>query len=427
MIGSIPTDEEGCTVEAYLAEFSHRTGLLLGDERLRVLADKTVLIAGCGGVGGATAITLARLGVGGFVLADPGIFDPPDANRQWAATRATMGRNKALVHADILRAVQPSVRLRVHPEGVTSDNLDQLLEGVDLVIDCLDISVPLELRSRVYLRANERGLYAITSPIFGFGTVLITSKPGGMNMDGIISDFVRVASETSRLPPGFPDAFFGPHLENIEREIHKHRVPSSGIAVTLATGLVSAEAARILLKPTYPELLPPVTLPRVMAVEPLQGTFRVMHHRDLFGPPGGGLSPDERRRALVAAHHNIGALPGDVVDCDRSTDSLAHFPAPGRLPPAREDAASLLQRIYGYPHAVAVRSGRFAESLLAPLVVRRGACVGVVAPFPTTAWHIHAAGGELLDLGGSTDPAFGADIDLHRLQRALDDGRLSAL
>src|SRR5690606_30793254 len=225
--------------------------------------------------------------------------------------------NKARVHAEILRAVNPGVRLRVFPEGVTADNLDALLDGADLLLDCLDISVPLELRGRVYRRAQERGLYAVTSPIFGLGTAMLVAAPGGMGMDGIIDDFVRVASNESRLPPGFPDAFFGPHLETIEREIHKHRLPSSGIAVTLATGLVSAEIARILLRDTYPELAPPVVLPKLLAVEPLRGTFRVMHHRHLFGPPGGGLSVEARREALASAGHNVTLLPAEAVDCDR--------------------------------------------------------------------------------------------------------------
>lgn len=427
MLGSMPGEADGCTVEAYLETFFHRTALLLGEERMRVLAGKTVAVAGCGGVGGAAAITLARLGVGGFVLADPGIFDPPDANRQWAATRATMGRNKAEVHADILRAVNPTIRLRVHPEGVRADNLDALLDGADLLIDCLDISVPLDLRGRVYRRAQERGLYAITSPIFGFGTAMLVAAPDGMGMDGIIDDFVRVASETSRLPPGFPAAFFGPHLETIEREIHKHRLPSSGIAVTVATGLVCAEVARILLRDTYPELHPPVVLPKLLAVEPLRGTFRVMHHRELFGPPGGGLSEPARREALRAAHHNVSLLPADAVDCDRLTDSRSAHPHPGTLPPSPLDAATLLQRLTGYPHAVAVRSGRYAESILAPLVVRRGSRVGVVAPFPTTAWHVAQAGGEALDLTDGSDPAFGANVDLDALRRALDAGDVSAL
>src|SRR5512141_2515284 len=83
--------------------FLQRTELLLGAEPLRTLQNATVAIPGCGGVGGATAILLARTGIGGFVLADPGTFDPPDINRQWAAATSTLGRNKADVYAELLR------------------------------------------------------------------------------------------------------------------------------------------------------------------------------------------------------------------------------------------------------------------------------------------------------------------------------------
>src|SRR5690242_674849 len=93
--------------DEYLRGFLHRTTMLLGERGVARLRDRTVAIAGCGGVGGATAITLARLGVGGFVLADPGIFDPPDLNRQWAGRRSTLGRNKTEVHAELLREINP--------------------------------------------------------------------------------------------------------------------------------------------------------------------------------------------------------------------------------------------------------------------------------------------------------------------------------
>lgn len=51
----------------------------------------TIAIAGCGCIGGFSAELLARMGVGGFVLADPDIFDVSNINRQCAATYNTVG------------------------------------------------------------------------------------------------------------------------------------------------------------------------------------------------------------------------------------------------------------------------------------------------------------------------------------------------
>src|SRR5262245_17460563 len=56
-------------------EFLERTQRLFGREALLTLRGRRIAVAGCGGVGGATSILLARLGVERFHLADPGAFD----------------------------------------------------------------------------------------------------------------------------------------------------------------------------------------------------------------------------------------------------------------------------------------------------------------------------------------------------------------
>lgn len=400
-------------IDAYRQGLFHRTGMLLGNEGMEALRARTVAIAGCGGVGGACAITLARLGVGGFVLADPGRFDPPDGNRQWASSRATQGRNKAEVYAELLEDIHPGVRLTVHAEGVTEDNLEAFLAPADLLIDCLDISVPLDLRSRVYRTAQAAGMYAVTAPIFGFGTLVIFAAPGGMGMDELIADFVRVASEESKLPPGFPDVFFGPHLAPIEREIHKHRVPTSGIAVVMAAGVVCADVARLFLADQYPELPGPVCLPDTLVVEPLRRTYRVVSHAELFGRPS--LTRAARTEALAAAHHNTALLPADAVACDLLSDSWADLPLGGASLPEGEPTviAGLLADRYGLPHCAAFARGRLAEAVVLPLLARRGTVAATNALFPTTRFHLEQAGVRCVELGD-------AALDLDALDALLD-------
>lgn len=417
--GTMPDDE-------YLAGLFHRTTMLLGQEGMAQLRGKTVAVAGCGGVGGAAALTLARLGVGGFVLADPGIFDPPDGNRQWAASRATLGRNKAEVHAELLRNINPNVRLTVFPEGVTAGNLDEFLAPADLLIDCLDISVPVPLRQEVYRRAMAKGLYTVSAPIFGFGTLILFAEPGGMGMDELIAGFVRVASTESKLPAGFPEYFFVPHVDAVEREIHKHRVPTSAISVVLATGLVSSEIARIFLKEQYPGIEGPAVLPQVFAVDPLRRTFRVLHHAELFRDPGDAAA---REATLASVHHDIVQVPRNKVAFDLLSDSWSDLPLSGgpQDPPAPDaDLPALLRQLYGMPHVVPVSKGRFAEALLAPLVVKPGMSVAMVAPFPTTRFHIEAAGGRIVDVRGG-DGAFAGNVDCTALLRLLESGAVGAI
>ncbi|MCB9686863.1 MAG: ThiF family adenylyltransferase [Alphaproteobacteria bacterium] len=416
MVGGTPSPSAPrAEQEDYLEQFRHRTRLLLGEDDLTFLRSRTVAVAGCGGVGGATAITLCRLGVGGFVLADPGIYDPPDANRQWAARRSTMGRNKAAVHAELLDDIQPGVRLRVFEEGITEDNVDAFFEGADVLLDCLDISVPADLRARVYQTAMARGMYAVTSPIFGFGTMMVIAEPGGMPMDALIREFVRVASTESRLPPRFPEHFWPPHVAAIEREVHKHRVPTSSVAVTLASGAVAAELARILLRERDATLPPPPVLPDVLLIEPLRRTWRVQRYEELFRPLP-AVDRATREAALATAGNNAQLAPAAHVELDLMSDSWGERPLPDA--PTAESGASASERAdaaYGVEGAMIVSRGRYAEALLAPLIAGSGRVVGVVAPFPTARFHLRAAGARLVEvgdgLGGVDDAAVGALLD----------------
>ena len=57
-----------------------------------VLRDKRVAIAGLGGVGGVHLLTLARLGIGNFHVADFDTFDVANFNRQVGATQKDKSR-----------------------------------------------------------------------------------------------------------------------------------------------------------------------------------------------------------------------------------------------------------------------------------------------------------------------------------------------
>lgn len=60
------------------------------------LRDSVIGIAGCGGIGGLLAMTMARLGVCHIKLADPDSFETSNINRQVGAGYQTIGKNKAI-------------------------------------------------------------------------------------------------------------------------------------------------------------------------------------------------------------------------------------------------------------------------------------------------------------------------------------------
>src|SRR3954462_13106999 len=102
---------------SYQEAFARHLGLVNSEEQDRLRSSR-VAIAGMGGVGGIHLITLARLGIGAFHIADPDDFELVNFNRQFGATTRTLGRGKAEVMAEAARAVNPELRLRNFSEAI---------------------------------------------------------------------------------------------------------------------------------------------------------------------------------------------------------------------------------------------------------------------------------------------------------------------
>src|SRR3954469_9436367 len=97
---------------SYQEAFARHLGLVNPEEQERLRSSR-VAIAGMGGVGGIHLITLARLGIGAFHIADPDHSELANFNRQYGATTRSMGRGKAEVMAREARAINPELELRV--------------------------------------------------------------------------------------------------------------------------------------------------------------------------------------------------------------------------------------------------------------------------------------------------------------------------
>jgi molybdopterin/thiamine biosynthesis adenylyltransferase len=102
------------------------------------LFESCVLVVGLGGLGGAQAVLLARVGVGRMLLADGDVFAPSNLNRQFLATQATLDRNKAQVTAAYLQEINPALLVQAIPDFLNADNLPEYLRQSQVVLDGLD-------------------------------------------------------------------------------------------------------------------------------------------------------------------------------------------------------------------------------------------------------------------------------------------------
>ncbi|MCU0290407.1 MAG: ThiF family adenylyltransferase [Thermoanaerobaculaceae bacterium] len=271
----------------YSSLFLDRTQRLIGPAAVACLRDACVLVAGCGGVGGATAVLLARMGIGRFVLADPGCFDPPDANRQWAADTSAMGANKAEHYAGLLTRINPEVRIEVVPEGVRADNVAALVEPADIVVDGLDLSVTLELRAALFEQARRRA-YCISSPAVGFGTLIAASVPGGAAMDPFLS-LLRLVGQRG-LPATMGRFFAAPTLEAMNRELPRGKVPSIAIGPAMCAVFSATEVVVALTARAGVGWREPLCLPRVLVVDALDVRHEVVPIDDLLAAMDGAAA-----------------------------------------------------------------------------------------------------------------------------------------
>ena len=110
----------------------------LTEAECALLREKTVLVAGCGGLGGYLIEMLLRLGLGEIRAADGDRFEASNLNRQLLSAPALLGKSKAEAAAERAAAVNPDVRFVAVPEFVTEANVQALIRGCDAVLDALD-------------------------------------------------------------------------------------------------------------------------------------------------------------------------------------------------------------------------------------------------------------------------------------------------
>lgn len=120
-------------------------------------------------VGGEAAVTLAQEHLcGEIVLADFDRLDLSNLNRLGAGFD-DLGQNKAILVARRVAKIDPYLGVTLYPDGVTLDDMDAFLDGLDLLVEeCDGLAIKLEIRRRVRERgidlvfaADERGFLSV--------------------------------------------------------------------------------------------------------------------------------------------------------------------------------------------------------------------------------------------------------------------------
>lgn len=160
-----------------------RTRLLLGDQAVQALKNKSVAIFGIGGVGSFAAEALARSGIGSIHLIDKDVVDMTNINRQLLALHSTLGELKTEVMKARILDINPDAKVLTYSIFFAESNKEAFdFSQVDFVVDAIDT-----IDSKVFLisEAHRNGVPIISA--MGAGNKL---DPTRFQIDDLSNTFV---------------------------------------------------------------------------------------------------------------------------------------------------------------------------------------------------------------------------------------------
>lgn len=133
----------------------------------RVLSSR-VFVAGVGGLGCAAAVYLTVAGVGEIVVCDGDVVERSNLNRQFLYTRDDLTKHKAPIAAAQLRRLNPDVKITPVIAEIDRSSAQELIEGADLVLDCLDNPETRIALNRATIAARVPMVYAAVAEYTGY-------------------------------------------------------------------------------------------------------------------------------------------------------------------------------------------------------------------------------------------------------------------
>lgn len=134
---------------------------LLGEYSFNKLQDKTILVAGIGGVGGTAYEALVRTGVKNIIIIDKDVVDASNINRQLLFTSNDIGKDKVFVGKEKGLAINPNASIIALKMKIDANSFKEL-NGyqIDFIIDCVD---DIQAKVELVKFANEKEIPIVCS------------------------------------------------------------------------------------------------------------------------------------------------------------------------------------------------------------------------------------------------------------------------
>ena len=145
---------------------------IIGIDKLDIIKTKTILVLGCGGVGGYVVESLIRSGIENIIIADFDKIDETNINRQIIALTSTIGKLKVNVLEERIKDINPNCKIIKINSFINKDNISILFDNnVDYLVDACDT---MEVKKCIIKECIKRNIPFISS--MGTGNKLDPSK-----------------------------------------------------------------------------------------------------------------------------------------------------------------------------------------------------------------------------------------------------------
>ena len=144
-----------------MSDYLERSKQLLGEDKIKALEDKVILVIGVGGVGGTALESLARSGFKKFILIDSDKVDISNLNRQVLFNKNDVGKIKVEAAKEHLLKINDEFNVKTIVAKVGEVLLSDLELGqIDFIVDAID---NIKGKIHIYEFAREKNIPFISS------------------------------------------------------------------------------------------------------------------------------------------------------------------------------------------------------------------------------------------------------------------------
>ena len=148
----------------------------IGREGQEKLKKARVFVAGAGGLGSPVSLYLAVAGLGHIRIADHGVVDPSNLNRQVLHWPKDIGRLKVDSAREKLSEINPNAKIEITSMTINEKNISSMTDGFDAIVDAMDNFPTRHILNRMAVQKNIPFFHGAVRGLEGRAMTIIPGK-----------------------------------------------------------------------------------------------------------------------------------------------------------------------------------------------------------------------------------------------------------